>query len=220
MTVYSLGDGGNFHEELQRVFTMLYVVDNSSPSSIGGGGTTRRQPLAPPFATSPPATTTPLLSTTQAATTPPVTTTKAPTTPPPTTTKAPTTPPPTTTKPSSIDMVVYDMYGPVYRTDGTWSYGVQIGVAPWGRHEAFPNRLPSYFDFYHGARAGMFGPPGHATSGWGQVRVRGSKLSSLFFSSAYLLFRFTDVHCSLLVFSFCTYSGATDFCWRARNFSL
>ncbi|GAB7192757.1 hypothetical protein NUM3379_34660 [Kineococcus sp. NUM-3379] len=31
-------DGGTFHEDLQRVFTMLHVVDNNAPGRIGGGG--------------------------------------------------------------------------------------------------------------------------------------------------------------------------------------
>ena len=39
----------SFHAELQRVFTLLNVVDNNAPAAIGGGGTPR-QPLAPPFA--------------------------------------------------------------------------------------------------------------------------------------------------------------------------
>ncbi len=40
------GDGGSFHADLQRIFTMLSVVDNNSASSIGGGGVPRL-PLAP-----------------------------------------------------------------------------------------------------------------------------------------------------------------------------
>ncbi len=40
------GDGGSFHQDLQRVFTMLNVVDNNSAMNIGGGGTPR-VPLAP-----------------------------------------------------------------------------------------------------------------------------------------------------------------------------
>lgn len=42
------GDGGSFNSDLQQVFTMLAVVDNNGPSSIGGGGTPR-VPLAPPI---------------------------------------------------------------------------------------------------------------------------------------------------------------------------
>jgi hypothetical protein len=42
------GDGGSFDSDLQKVFSLLAVVDNNGPSSIGGGGTPR-QPLAPPF---------------------------------------------------------------------------------------------------------------------------------------------------------------------------
>jgi hypothetical protein len=34
--------------DLQRIFPLLHVVDNNSPTSIGGGGAPR-QPLAPPF---------------------------------------------------------------------------------------------------------------------------------------------------------------------------
>jgi hypothetical protein len=40
------GDGGSFHSDLQRIFTLLAVVDNNGPSNIGGGGTPRA-PLAP-----------------------------------------------------------------------------------------------------------------------------------------------------------------------------
>ena len=42
------GDGGSFDSDMQRLFQMLQVVDNNSPSSIGGGGTPRA-PLAPPI---------------------------------------------------------------------------------------------------------------------------------------------------------------------------
>ena len=38
----------SFHAQLQGLFTMLHVVDNNGPESIGGGGVAR-QPLAPPF---------------------------------------------------------------------------------------------------------------------------------------------------------------------------
>jgi hypothetical protein len=101
-------------------------------------------------------------STTTTTAAPTTTTTAAPTT---TTTAAPTTtttvaPAPTST--SSVDGIVYDMYGTPYRTAG--GYG-----APWGAHEALPIGLPSNFDFYHGARPGQFGPAGRAVSGWGQV---------------------------------------------------
>jgi hypothetical protein len=41
-------DGGSFDSDLQRVFSLLAVVDNNGPSSIGGGGTPR-VPLAPPI---------------------------------------------------------------------------------------------------------------------------------------------------------------------------
>jgi hypothetical protein len=42
------GDGGSFHSDLQRIFTLLAVVDNNSASSVGGGGVPRA-PLAPAF---------------------------------------------------------------------------------------------------------------------------------------------------------------------------
>jgi hypothetical protein len=41
-------DNTKWTRDLQRIFPLLHVVDNNSPTSIGGGGTPR-QPLAPPF---------------------------------------------------------------------------------------------------------------------------------------------------------------------------
>lgn len=41
-------DNNAWTRDLQRIFPLLHVVDNNSPTSIGGGGTPR-QPLAPPF---------------------------------------------------------------------------------------------------------------------------------------------------------------------------
>lgn len=73
---------------------------------------------------------------------------------------------------SAIDTAVYDMYGPKYRTDGLVKNGVLIGGAPWGAHEALPKKLPSNFDFFHGARPGTWAGTqgtGRAVSGWGQL---------------------------------------------------
>lgn len=42
------GDGGSFDADLQLVFTLLAVVDNNGPASVGGGGTPRA-PLAAPL---------------------------------------------------------------------------------------------------------------------------------------------------------------------------
>lgn len=41
-------EGDGWTRDLQHIFSLLHVVDNNSPTSIGGGGTPR-QPLAPPF---------------------------------------------------------------------------------------------------------------------------------------------------------------------------
>jgi hypothetical protein len=38
----------SYYQQLGRVMTLLHVVDNNAPTSVGGGGTPR-QPLAPPL---------------------------------------------------------------------------------------------------------------------------------------------------------------------------
>lgn len=42
------GTSGTFHEDIEKLFQALYIVDNNGPQSIGGGGTPRA-PLAPPI---------------------------------------------------------------------------------------------------------------------------------------------------------------------------
>ena len=45
---YSFG-WGTFHDDVNKLFQALHVVNNNAPNAIGGGGT-MRAPLAPPFA--------------------------------------------------------------------------------------------------------------------------------------------------------------------------
>jgi hypothetical protein len=61
-----------------------------------------------------------------------------------------------------VDALVYDMYGAPYRTEGE----------PWGAHEAPPLGLNPDFEWYDGARSGLWaGTPGtgHAITPWGQL---------------------------------------------------
>jgi hypothetical protein len=63
---------------------------------------------------------------------------------------------------ASLSSVVYDMYGAPLKTDGQ----------AWGAHEALPIGLPSHFDFYRGARGGLWDGTqgtGRAVSAWGQL---------------------------------------------------
>lgn len=43
------GSNGPFHDDINKLFSALAIVDNNSADSVGGGGTPRA-PLAPPFA--------------------------------------------------------------------------------------------------------------------------------------------------------------------------
>ncbi|MGB5963092.1 MAG: hypothetical protein WBG73_20820 [Coleofasciculaceae cyanobacterium] len=42
------GNSGTFHDDINKLFQALYVVNNNGLNSVGGGGTPR-QPLAPPI---------------------------------------------------------------------------------------------------------------------------------------------------------------------------
>lgn len=66
----------------------------------------------------------------------------------------------------SVQEVIYDMMGPVYRTG---AFG-----EPWGKHEAPLNGVPSYYDWADGARPGAWiqgvqGGQYLGTTIWGQV---------------------------------------------------
>jgi hypothetical protein len=69
----------------------------------------------------------------------------------------------------TVDDVVYDMFGPRFRSDNRWKKNVQIGAAPWGAHEALPVGADPKWDFYHGARFGDEPPWDGYLNIWGQL---------------------------------------------------
>ena len=64
---------------------------------------------------------------------------------------------------ATLDSIVYDMVGPVYRTT--------FMGQPWGRHEGVLNGVPSNYDWAEGARPGMWMnyQSNTAITPWGQV---------------------------------------------------
>lgn len=65
---------------------------------------------------------------------------------------------------TTVDQVVYDMVGAPFRSQGGFG-------APWGANEGFPHGLPTFWDWYHGARPNQWMNKGNnkALSSWGHI---------------------------------------------------
>jgi hypothetical protein len=64
----------------------------------------------------------------------------------------------------TIDQIIYDQLGEPYRTD------IYFGI-PWAAHEGLLHGIPTYWDWYHGSRPGLWMNKGSnkALTSWGQV---------------------------------------------------